>query len=298
MPGPRTKSPQSLAIGLMEVRVGPAAANIGTTTPVLTTDHSLGALSSASYSFNREYYEHMSGFPMIKDLVLPTQETQQIVVEFEELTPKNLAILQGIDPAAAGSAWVGEGYKVVASTSGTYNTADDIDGGTDAEEDTYRVIFLTATTYSVYSDTRGKLVGDQTGEGLTSAASTFTDGTDELIVIPSGFFTGTWAADDLFTFYMVKQGYDSATAGEIKIGALKAPDYIRVEGAYVFPNGVNKMTVIFPKAQARSDAGEIAFATDTNAAVSMTFEATPADSTVTGGNAAWDTMPLGRVVFA
>jgi hypothetical protein len=298
MPGPRTQNPQSLAIGLMEVRVGPSAANISTTTPVLTTSQSLGALSSASYTFNREYYEHWSDFPMIKDYVIPTQETQQITCEFEEMTPRNLAILQGIDPSSAGSSWTGEGYTVVSSDSGTYNTSDEIDGGADAEADTYRVIFLTATTYSVYSDKRGKLTGDQMGEGDTTATSVFTDGTTELLSIPSGFFTGTWAADDVFTFYMAKKGYDSVSSGEIKIGDLKAPDYLRVEGYYVFPNATNTMTVIFPRAQARTDNGEIAFAADTNAAVSITFEATPADSTMSGGNAAWDSMPLGRVVFA
>jgi hypothetical protein len=282
----------------MEVRVGASAANIATTTPVLTTANSLGALSSASYNNSKEYYQHMSGFPMVEDFTTPTQETQTITCEFDEMTPKNLALLQGIDPTAAGSSWVGEGYTVVSSASGTYNTTDDIDGGADAESDTYRVIFLTATTYSVYSDKRGKLTGDQIGEGDTTALSTFTDGTTELVAIPANFFAGTWAADDVFTFYMAKQGYDSATAGEIKLGELSSPDYVRVEGYYVFPNGTNTMVIIFPRAQVRSESAEIAFATDTHATISITFNSTPADSSVTGGNAAWDGQSLGKIVLA
>lgn len=296
--GPRLINPDRLALGLSEVRVGPSAANIATTTPVLTSAHSLGALASASYSSAKEYYEHRSGFPRIKDAVIPTQEDQMVTCEMEEMTPRNLAILQGIDPAAAGSAWVGESYNVVSSAAGTYNLADDIDGGADAEADTYRVVFLTATTYSVYSDTRGKLTGDQAGEGDTTALSTFTDGATELLAIPSGFFSGVWAADDLFSFSMAKEGYDSVTAGEIKLGTISAPEYLRVESVYTFPNGTNTMTFIFPRAQARSDTSEIAFATDTNAAITITFESTPADSTVSGGHSVWDEMPLGRIILA
>lgn len=298
MPGPRTQNPQRLALGLAEVRVGPSAANIGTATPVLTTAHSLGALSSVSYTNSKEYYVHMSGFPQVEDFVTPTQEVQQVTCEFDELTPKNLALLQGIDPSSAGSSWTGEGYTVVSSDSGTYNTSDEIDGGADAEADTYRVIFLTATTYSVYSDKRGKLTGDQMGEGDTIATSVFTDGTTELLSIPSGFFTGTWAADDVFTFYMAKEGYDSVTSGEIKLGELSSPDYVRMECHYTFPNGINTGTIIFPRAQVRSESAEIAFATDTNATTSITFNSTPADSTVAGGNAVWDGQSLGKIIMA
>lgn len=296
--GPRLINPDRLALGLMEVRVGPSAANIATTTPVLTSAHSLGALSDATYSFSREYFEYYAQFPRIKSVVIPTQETQTITCSFDEVTPRNLAILQGIDPSAAGSAWVGSAYNIVSSATGTYNLADDIDGGADAESDTYRVVFLTATTYSVYSDSRGKLTGDQLGEGDTTAISTFTDGATELVAIPANFFTGTWAADDLFSFVMAKEGYDSATAGEIKLGTITAPEYLRVEGHYVFANGTNTLTVIFPRAQARSDTGELAFAADTNTSTSITFEATPADSGVSGGNAVWDEAPLGKVIMA
>lgn len=296
--GPRTKNADRLALGLMEVRVGNSAANIATTTPVLTTANSLGALSSATYTANKSYYQHYSGYPLTNDLTLPTQEDQMISVEFEEMTPTNLALLQGIDPTSAGTSWVGANYTVVDSVAGTYNTGDDIDGGADAEFDSYRVVFLTATTYSVYSDTRGKLTGDQLGEGDTTVTSTFTDGATELLVIPASYFTGTWSADEVFSFTMEKQGYDSVTAGEIKLGTISAPDFLRCEGVYVFPNATNTMTIIFPRAQVMSETSEISFATDTAAAISMTFSAKPADSSVSGGHSAWDSMPMGRIILA
>jgi hypothetical protein len=295
--GPRTKSPQNIALGLMDIRLGNSAANIGTVTPVLTASNSLGALADASYTFSKEFYQHRSAFPAVLDLVIPTSGDEMITCSVEELSPYALAVSQGIDPSAAGSTWVGTSYTVVSSALGTYNTADDIDGGADAEYDTYRVVFLTATTYSVYSDSRGKLTGDQLGEGDTTVLSTFTDGTTELLAIPSGFFTGTWGADDLFTFSMSKEGYDSATTGEISLGTLQSPDYLRVEGVYTFPDASFEMVVIFPRAQAMTDNGELAFANDAPATISMTFTATPADSTIVGGHASWDSAPLGRIVF-
>jgi hypothetical protein len=297
MPGPTTKDTAAIALGLMDVRVGPSAANIGTATPVLTSAHSIGALADSTFTASTTFYEHYSGFPQNKDLILPTQGDQMITCSFEEITPKNLAIAQGLDPAAASASWVGEGYKVVSSASGTYNASDDIDGGADAEADTYRVIFLTSSTYSVYSDSRGKLTGDQIGEGDTGFLSTFTDGSTELVAIPSGFFTGTWAADDIFTFYMAKQGYDSNTTGEIALGNLSAPAYVRVEGLLSYPDASRSLYVIFPRAQVKTESEELSFATDSPASVSITFEATRADSGVTGGNVVWDSSPTGKLLW-
>lgn len=295
--GPRTKSPQNIALGLMDIRLGNSAANIGTTTPVLTSSNSLGALADASYTFSKEFYQHRSAFPAVLDLVIPTSGDEMITCSVEEISPYALAVSQGIDPTSAGSAWVGTAYSVVSSTAGTYNTADDIDGGADAESDTYRVVFLTATTYSVYSDSRGKLTGDQIGEGDTTALSTFTDGAVELLSIPASYFTGTWAADDLFTFAMMKEGYASATTGEILLGNLSSPDYLRVEGVYTFPDASFDMVVIFPRAMAMTDNGELAFANDASATISMTFTATPADDSISGGNSVWNASPLGKIVF-
>lgn len=84
--------------------------------------------------------------------------------------------------------------------------------------------------------------------------------------------------------------------GTIALGSIKAPDYVRMEAHYTFPDGVNTMDIIFPRAQVSSSM-ELDFQAEDNANPSMTFEAKRADSEVDGGNAVWDDMPLGCIVF-
>jgi hypothetical protein len=89
-----------------------------------------------------------------------------------------------------------------------------------------------------------------------------------------------------------------ATAGsDIKLGARTAPDYLRVEAVYTFPNGTDTMTIIFPRAQIAASV-EMDMQKEDAVAVPITFEAKRADSEVTGGNAVWDNMPLGHIVFS
>lgn len=90
--------------------------------------------------------------------------------------------------------------------------------------------------------------------------------------------------------------YDSAHTGEILLGAATAPAYIRVEAEYTFPNGTNKMYVIFPRAQATS-AFEIDLQAEDSAKPPVVLESKLADSTQSGGNAIWDTCPLGKILF-
>ena len=81
------------------------------------------------------------------------------------------------------------------------------------------------------------------------------------------------------------------------------------ERHYTFPNGVNTIDIIFPRAQVTSSV-ELAFQAEDNANPTITFEAKRADSevsvnvvTVGGttttikGSAVWDEMPLGCIVF-
>lgn len=90
-------------------------------------------------------------------------------------------------------------------------------------------------------------------------------------------------------------GYD-AHSGEITLGTLSAPAYVRMEAIYTYPNKTNHMYIIFPRAQATSSM-ELSFAQEDNANVPLTFEAKRADSDVSGGDAAWDNSPLGRIYF-
>ncbi len=91
-------------------------------------------------------------------------------------------------------------------------------------------------------------------------------------------------------------GSYTASSGEITLGSLSAPEYVRMEAQYTFPNGTNYMYIIFPRAQV-SAATELALAKEDNAKPTLTFEAKLASSGVTGGNALWDDKPLGHIIF-
>ncbi|MGW8180915.1 MAG: hypothetical protein ACWGQW_19465 [bacterium] len=89
-------------------------------------------------------------------------------------------------------------------------------------------------------------------------------------------------------------GYASAHSGEVELGGRVAPEYVRMEARYTFPNGTNYMDIIFPRAQAMTTV-EIDLQTEDAAAVPITFEAKRADSEVSGGSAVWDDKPLGWI---
>lgn len=92
-------------------------------------------------------------------------------------------------------------------------------------------------------------------------------------------------------------GYEGPHSGQIRLGTIEAPDYVRMEAVYTYPNASNYMYIVFPRANVTSSV-EISMAAEDNANVPITIEAKRADSGVSGGNAAWDTMPLGRIYFA
>lgn len=87
-----------------------------------------------------------------------------------------------------------------------------------------------------------------------------------------------------------------AHSGELALGGRVAPDYVRMEAVYTYPNGTNFMHIIFPRAQV-SASMELDLKVEDAAAAPITFEAKRADSEVTGGNAVWDDKPLGRIVW-
>jgi hypothetical protein len=85
-------------------------------------------------------------------------------------------------------------------------------------------------------------------------------------------------------------------SGEVALGNLAAPDYMRMEARYTFPDGVHYMDIIFPRAQVTSSP-EIDLQKEDNVAVTIMFESKRADSEVSGGSSAWDNKPLGRISF-
>ena len=90
--------------------------------------------------------------------------------------------------------------------------------------------------------------------------------------------------------------YANAHTGQILLGALATPVYLRTEAVYTYPDGSNTMTVLFPRSQVVANP-ELDFAQEEPAAASITIEAKRADSGVTGGHVIWDNGPLGRLVW-
>jgi len=98
---------------------------------------------------------------------------------------------------------------------------------------------------------------------------------------------------------------DSTLSGEISLGNVTEPRYVRAEAIYTYPNGSNKMSFIFPRAQVTSTAN-IAFAAEDNPNVPVTIESKRADSEVQAVQDSdtitdkefWSDAPLGIIKFS
>ena len=290
--GPITRDASTVAVGLAQIRVGNSAANIANANPVLTASHSIGALADTKLTSSVEFWKLESGFPAQEDLSIPIKETVSLECSFKEITPKTIALARGIDPTSGGSTVTAMGFTVFKSAAGTYDSGKIITCETTCPQDTFSVKFTSASAYTV----EGFASGPLTGSGTVAGASTFQLNAALQITIPASYFTGTWANGDVFRFSTVKSAYDQAHSGSIGLGGMSAPAYVRMEAYYTFPNGVNHMHIIFPRANVTSSM-EIAFNASDNAAPAITFESKGASSDVSGGNAVWDTMSLGRILF-
>jgi hypothetical protein len=70
-----------------------------------------------------------------------------------------------------------------------------------------------------------------------------------------------------------------------------------MEAVYTFPDNQSQMVIIFPRANVVSNM-DIDLKAEDAAVIPITFEAKRADSGIVGyGNAAWDDMPLGTIIF-
>ena len=190
--GPVTTDTSAIAVGLMQIRTGVSATHIANPNGALTASDSIGALASTKFVGNTDWYKLESGFPLIEDYTVPIREGAALECAFKEITPYNLALAQGIDPAS---------------------------------------------------------------------------------------------------------DYPDVHSGEIVLGGRTAPDYLRVEGVYTYPDGSSTMTFIFPRAQVSANT-DMDFTAEDSAAVTVTFESKNASSDVSGGNAIWDDKPLGRIQWA
>lgn len=91
--------------------------------------------------------------------------------------------------------------------------------------------------------------------------------------------------------------YTDTHKGSLGLGNLSTPVFVRMEAWYTFPDGTNRMWIIFPRAQVVASQ-ELAFATEEPAASPISIEAKRADSTTSGGHTAWDNWPLGRFYWS
>jgi len=91
-------------------------------------------------------------------------------------------------------------------------------------------------------------------------------------------------------------GYTEAHSGEVGLGQMSTPDYMRMEAIYTYPNGTNYLNIIFPRSQVVSSI-ELDFQAEDNVNSPMSFEAKRADSEVVGGSAVWDDKPLGWITW-
>lgn len=293
--GPLTKDTSTVALGLAQIRVGSASANIAEIDSKLKSTDSIGALASTKFTGTVDYWKLESGFPLLEDFTLPIRESSMLECSFKEITPYNLALARGVDVVDDVDATVVAGSIVSSAGGTTGNISVDNLGG--VVSDTWIVLFNNATS--------GTITGVDTGNVYSFSSLTTsmapTNGGHPYFTIPANFFSGTWAADDSFTFSTTAfvagtSAYSDPHNGNINLGGLTAPKFVRMEAVYTYPNGTNTMIIIFPRANCTTSV-EIDLQAEDNANVPLTFEAKRADSDTEGGNAVWDSFPLGRIVF-
>jgi hypothetical protein len=293
--GPITRDASTVQLGLSQIRIGRAATYITSTGAVLSASDSLGAMASTSFSSETEYFDLESGFPLSLDATFPMRETNMLECAFKEITPKSLAIARGMDPFSDLSAAI---VILATATAAGSHVVDDLvvddDGG--VVTDTWNVVFTDATNYKVYGQATG-LVG---GSSITAAFAP-DNGGNPYFTIPANHFSGTWAADEGQTFGTVaytagSSAYGNVHAGSIPLGTIAAPKYLRVEAVYTFPDPTYKMIIIFPRANVTSSLSLDQQPEDI-AAVTVSIKAMGASSDTEGGNAVWDNMPNGLILF-
>jgi hypothetical protein len=91
-------------------------------------------------------------------------------------------------------------------------------------------------------------------------------------------------------------GYTEVHSGEVLLGAVSTPAYIRMEAKYTYPSQTDYLDIVFPRAQVVSSI-ELDFQAEDNVSSPLTFEAKRADQEVTGGHALWDDKPLGWLIW-
>jgi len=297
--GPLTRNTSAVALGLAQIRIGNSADHIANAAAALAASDSIGALGQTAFSASIELWKMLSGFPQLEDLTIPTSETSSMECTFKELTAYNMALARGLDPNGAHSATIDE-VSIASSLGTTTGTlaVTDTDGPV---TDTFRVFFTGSSAGSIYGDATGQVTDFASLSSIIAPENPTSSNSPEspFFSIPANFFSGTWASGDVYVFQTT--AYDDGTAfgihsGEILLGAIKAPEFVRMEAVYTFPNAENTMTIIYPRCNVTSNM-EVDLQVEDAAAPGITFEAKRADQDVSGGNSVWNAAPLGKIVF-
>jgi len=106
--GPVTTDTSTVVLGLAQIRVGASAANIAKIHRQLTASESIGALAETRFMGNTDWAILESGFPLIEDYSVPIREKAALECAFKQVTPANLALANGLDPATYTLAHSGE----------------------------------------------------------------------------------------------------------------------------------------------------------------------------------------------
>ena len=293
--GPITRDTTTIALGISQIRIAPSAAYIATVTAALSATDSIGALANTNFKSDTTFFDLESGYPAILDATFPLKEANSLECAFKEITPKNLAIARGLNPFADISATMTEVGSTTAAgtTTGAIAVTDD----TGPTTETWTVVFTGATTAGVYGSLSGH-VGDLAD--LTTAFAPV-NGASTYFTIPASFFSGTWALDETYVFSTTAfiagtTAYADNHAGNLPLGTVAAPKYLRVESVYTFPDAVHTMTIVMPRVNVKASLA-LDMQETSPTAVTMSLMAMNASSDVTGGNAVWDNMPAGQIIF-
>lgn len=286
--GPVSKNPYTRNIGLGKIKVGPCAPNIAVVTPVLTDEYSLGALTATKVSAPKEFYEYMSGTPKKRDFLEVTKTDFIIESTFLEKSTANLAIANGFAPWDTVPATISAKDSVTTAGTTTGSLAVQDQGGEIAE--TWMVVFSGAAAGSIIGLNSGTTVHtfsalDAVMEPLNPANS------KKYFIIPASFFSGTWAAGDIYWFvtnprFVGTSAYADPDAGSIAIGYGGAPAEIRVEMDVEYPDG-RVITYIQPRSQCKSNFDE-SQAEGGEGGIAVSFSALSADDSTSAGHANWN----------
>jgi len=286
--GPVSRNPYTRYIGLGKLKVGPCAPNIAAITPVLTDAYSLGALTATKVSAPKEFYEYMSGTPKKRDFVEVTKTDFIIESTFLEKSTINLAIANGIAPWDTVAATITAKDSVTTAGTTTGSLAVQDQGGEIAE--TWMVVFSGAAAGMIIGLNSGTTVHtfsalDAVMEPLNPANS------KKYFIIPASFFSGTWAAGDIFWFITTpgsvgSSAYSDPDAGAIALGYGGAPAEIRVELDVEYPDG-RVITYIQPRSQCKSNFDE-SQAEGGEGGIAVSFSALTADESTAYGHANWN----------